>query len=213
MKVRVYLHGHLRDKIQKNFLDLEANTLMDVLKIVEQNYRKVLKAPLDLGRWKLRVKGFDTDESWKAPLTTNEIHIYPELKFGKSQKNSALVQIGIAAALVVVSVATMGTGTFAAASAAMAAGTATTGQAALVLATQAALSTGIALAASGVMTLLFPQPNLSTSSSTDSKYLGIQENTIAAGTRIPFGYGLYRVSGHYLSYNVSATKLVTVGGN
>lgn len=41
----------------------------------------------------------------------------------------------------------------------------------------------------------------------NSKYLGTIGNTVVAGTRIPFGYGLYKVSGHFISYNVSSTTI------
>lgn len=44
----------------------------------------------------------------------------------------------------------------------------------------------------------------------NSKYLGTIGTTTAAGTRIPFGYGLYKLSGHIISYNVSTTKLKVI---
>lgn len=76
-----------------------------------------------------------------------------------------------------------------------------------------ALTTGIALVLSGVMNLLFPTPTLNTSeeASTNSKYLnGSNANTVAAGTRIPFGYGLFKVAGHFISYNISSTTIKVI---
>ena len=208
MKVKLYLHGHLRTRIGKDFVEVEADTLMNALRSLEYIYRDKLKAPLDIGRWKLMIKDFDSVESWNAPLFVDEVHIYPELKFGKSRKDSAWVQIGVAVVLAVATWYVGGSGAYAAAAEAAANGTATVGQSALLFAHSAMMSTSIAMAAQGVMTLLTPQPKLSGSSSTDSKYLGSQGNTIIAGTRIPFGYGKYKIAGHFLSYNVSVTKVV-----
>jgi hypothetical protein len=39
-------------------------------------------------------------------------------------------------------------------------------------------------------------------------YLGAGEQTTAAGTRIPLGYGKYKIAGHYVSYNTSSTLYV-----
>jgi predicted phage tail protein len=65
---------------------------------------------------------------------------------------------------------------------------------------------------SGALQYLFtPTVNTSSDESTNSKYLnGANANTTAAGTRIPFGYGLFRVAGHYISYNVTSSILRTV---
>lgn len=74
---------------------------------------------------------------------------------------------------------------------------AVTGQAWLV-------SLGISLALGGVMQLLSPAPKRDTSSPIEaSRYLGAPKNTTTIGTRIPIGYGLHKVSGHFLSYDVN----------
>ena len=74
---------------------------------------------------------------------------------------------------------------------------AVTGQAWLV-------SLGISLALGGIMQLLSPAPKRDTSNPIEaSRYLGAPKNTTAIGTRIPIGYGLHKVSGHFLSYDVN----------
>lgn len=203
MKVKLYLHGHLRDKIHKEVVEVEADTLLDALHNLEAKYRKELKAPLDIGRWKIQVRGFESKESWSVPLFVNEIHIYPVFKMGKSQKNSAWIQIGIAVALVALTVVTGGYGAIAAAAAA---GEMTLG-AGLAL---AATSMAIGLATQGLMTLLFPQPTPDTAEN-NSKYLGVGQNTTKAGTRIPFGYGKFKIAGQFLSYSVSSSNLKKYG--
>lgn len=202
MKVKLYLHGHLKDKVQKDFVEVEATTLIDALRNFELKYRKVLKAPIDIGRWKIKVKGFEDKESWYVPLFMNEIHIYPEFRMGKSQSSGAWIQIGVAVALVASAVilgpasfAVMGFGGLGVIS----------GSAATWLA-----FTGVAMMASGLLNLLFTQPTPDTVS-TNSKYLGVAQNTTKSGTRIPFGYGLFKISGQILSYNISSSNIKVYG--
>lgn len=190
MLVRIYLHGHLRDKVKKDFVETEATTVMDALQFLAYTYKKELKVPLDLGRWKVKVKDYETKESWYVPLMENEIHVYPVFRTAKSSWAS----IGIGSLLMV-------TGYLLAP---------VTGGASLsvsAIAANAMFSAGVAIALQGVMSLLFPTPKLDTAKPTDSKYLGAQGNTVAVGTRIPFGYGLFKISGHYISYNVSSTTV------
>lgn len=193
MQVKLYLHGHLRNKIQKDYVEVEASTVIDALRYLAETYKKELKAPLDIGRWKIKVKDFENKESWYVPLFVNELHIYPVFKTAKS----GWLQIGIGA-LLIVSAVVLGPWTIAGFTGydVVSSGVAT------FMAT-----TGAALMLSGTMSLLYPVPKTETSveSSSNSKYLGAQGNTTAAGTRIPFGYGLFKVAGHYLSFNVSST--------
>lgn len=190
MKVKLYLHGHLREKIKQSFVEVEGDTLLDVLKNFELQYRSVLKAPLDVGKWRIRVKDFEAVESWRIPLYTDEIHIYPDFRMGKGQKASGWIQTGIGVVLIalgiVVGVAAEWTGVGA-------------------IAASALISTGISLLANGIITLFFTPTNETDNS--NSKYLGAGGNTTKSGTRIPIGYGLFKISGQVLSYNVSSSNL------
>lgn len=201
-KLKIYLHGHLKDKIKKDYVEVEANTVYDGLKALVSKYKKELKAPIDLGRWKIRIRDFDTKESWYVPLFVDNIHIYPMFKTAKSQW--ATIAIGVGLMLLAgpaggLFVNTVTTG----------AATATAATATSVAVTQFMTYAGTALLMQGVMNLLFPVPKMNTSAEakTNSKYLGSPETTTAAGTRIPFGYGKYKIAGHYISYNISSTLL------
>lgn len=187
MKVKLYLHGHLRNKIQKDFVEVEALTVLDALRNLEMNYRKILKAPYDIGRWKIRIKDFETKESWTVPLFVSELHIYPDFKFGK---NTNWVQIGIGATLMVLGgAATLmgapGVGAF-------------------------MFKMGLAIAIGGVISM-FLTPTNETSDGSNSKYLGAGQNTTKSGTRIPIGYGLFKVAGQILSYNISSSNIRIYG--
>lgn len=203
-RLKIYLHGHLKDKIKKEYVEVEANTIYDGLKALVSKYKKELKAPIDLGRWKIRVRDFDTKESWYVPLFVNEIHIYPLFKTAKSQ----WATIAIGAALIIGGAWVTGAYGVTAAGGFGSAVTSTSANWA-VYAGQAMTYAGASLIIQGVMDLLFPVPKTNTSAEakTNSKYLGSPETTVAAGTRIPFGYGKYKLGGHYISYNISSTLL------
>lgn len=190
MKVKLFLHGHLKNKIQKDFVEIEAFNLYEALQQLAVNYQKELKAPLDVGRWKIKAKGYETKESWYVPLMDKEVHIYPS--FNLSKKIG--VQTIVGAVLIVVGAVL----TFIPGANAFGWGM---------------IKVGAALMASGLLTDLFmkaPKVNTATEELTNSAYLGSQGNTTAIGTRIPFGYGLFKVAGHYISYNVTSTKVVEV---
>lgn len=197
MLVKIYLHGHLRDKINKDFVETEALTVMDALQSLANTYKKELKAPLDIGRWRVKIKGYETKESWYVPLIDNELHVYPVFRTAKNAW--ATVAIGALMVAAVVFSGPLGL------SGIMAAGIGTSG----VTVGSVVFSAGVGIMLSGVMNILFPTPKLDTSaeSGNNSKYLGAQGNTVAAGTRIPFGYGLFKISGHFISYNVSSTVI------
>lgn len=204
MLVKLYLHGHLRNKVKKDFVEVEANTLYDALHSLAFRYQKELKAPLDIGRWKVMVKGYETKESWFVPFYSSEIHIFPVFKTAKSK----WVSIGIGVTLMAVAVLASG-----GALGATAAGIANATISGSLTVGAATFSTGLALTLQGVANLLTPTPKndtLTSSTENNSKYLGAQGNTVAAGTRIPLGYGLFKVSGHFISYNISETNVVEV---
>lgn len=194
MRIKVFLHGHLRDKIGKDFLVVEGITPKDILTQIFNRYRDKLKAPLDIGKWRVKVKGYETKESLFAPIYTDELHIYPIFRTAKSK----WVTIGIGVALIVASIYVPALGA-----------TAFTTAAGSVAYADIAFSVGMALTFQGVASLFMSQPkfNTSTEESTNSKYLGNGQNTTKVGTRIPFGYGLYKVAGHYISYNITSTLL------
>jgi predicted phage tail protein len=211
-KVTVYLHGQLRDKTGQNKIVLDASTAVEALKIIAARYKKELKAPLDIGRWKVIVKDYDTKEAMYVPLFTDELHVYPLFKTAKSQWAS----IAIGATLMVAGAYVAGAYGVASAGGTVANGVAQTGATTgnwAMTANQFLTTAGLSLVLTGVMNILFPTATNNTSSeaSTNSKYLnGANSNTTAAGTRIPFGYGLFKISGHYISYNVTSSILRTV---
>lgn len=177
-KIKIFLHGHLKNKIPET-VELEAETAADAIHLLCQKYPQ-LKAPLNIGRYLVKIKDYDTRDSLFIPLFTDELHIYPVF----SLKKDSWVSITIAAVTIAVG--------------------ALTGQEWLVYA-------GISMLTASVASLLTPTPEFSksTNDSVDnSKYLGAPKNTTEVGTRIPICYGLFRVYGHYISFDVSAVDTI-----
>lgn len=202
-KIKVYFHGYLKKLFPKP-IELQAETAYEAIRNISFNYPQ-FKAPLDIGRYRIRIKDYDSLESLKVPLFTDNLHIYPFFKMGKS---SGWVQIAIGVALVAlggVGLAVYGAGL--AASAAAGSGLAAAGLAGL----NGLVYAGVGMLVGGVISLLAPQPKLDNDMVSDpsaSKYLGAPKNTVAVGTRIPIGYGLFRVYGHYISFNINAVDTI-----
>ena len=189
MKVKLFLHGHLKDKIKKDFVEVEAFNLIESLQYLACTYQKELKAPLDIGRWKVKIKGYESQESWYVPLLDEEIHIYPCFSLSKSSAVGKIVGV----VLMVVGALTwyFGGGWVAQLGAAM-------------------FFAGLGQTVNAFLAPKVPKVNTASEELTNSAYLGSQGNTTTIGTRIPFGYGLFKVSGHYISYNITSTKIVEV---
>jgi predicted phage tail protein len=175
------LHGIIKEKIGKDFVATNARSVFEAISAVANIYRKELKAPLDIGRWKVRVRDYETKAKLMGLIRHNVIHLYPVFKTAKS--SWVTVAIGITL---------MAVGAY--------------------FGNPFLVRLGAAVALTGVEQLLFaPSVNTSDAESTNSKYLnGANSNTTAAGTRIPFGYGTFRIAGHYISYNVTSSILKTV---
>ena len=220
MLVNVNLHGHLKEKVREP-IKFEATNIIDVLNQLTIKYPQ-LKAPLHIGRWPVKILNYETKESFYVPLYTKDIDIYPLFETSKSE----WVSIGVGVALVVAGgfAAAAVAAEFAAAAAASAhaasiglsiapsaflsAGTIATGMAA-----NLAIGIGTSLIIGGIMQALSPSPKVSANPSDpeSSKYLGAPGNTTALGTYIPIGYGKFKVSGHYISYNISTKEFAYKG--
>lgn len=195
-KVRIKFHGFL-EKLVPNVEEGTFQTAYDLITFMCQKYPQ-LKAPLNIGRYAIRIEGYDTRESILCPLHSDTIDIYPASNFSKS---AGMGQMIVATVLVVVAViadlVSMGTSggafTFAASSF-----------------SSTLYTYGAILAITGLLTyLLTPKiTNKGDNQTGDNKYLGSPKNTTANGTPIPIGYGKYKVYGHYLSFNINSSSLV-----
>lgn len=181
------------EKLIPEVIEGSFETLHDAIMYVSHNY-PALKAPLEIGRYSIQIPGYATRESIYCKLYTDNIDIYPYTEMSKS---GGMGQIIVGAAAIAV---------------AFAADIFFPGNAV----SPHLAGWGLTLMVFGVLTY-FLTPKLKNKSddgsSADNKYLGSPANTAASGTPIPIGYGLFKVHGHYLSFNISSSSLVMAGSD
>lgn len=173
MQVKIFLHGHLKDKIGTDFVCTEAKTAYEAIKSITNRYRKKLKAPLSIGRWGVKLKDYDTKEKLMGRIRHNVLHLYPMFRTAKNVVQTIVDVVKVYAGLAV--------------------GYHIWGH-------KSYMET--------LSNLMAPDMSTSELEDTNSMYLGAGEQTTAAGTRIPFGYGKFKIAGHYISYNTSSTFYV-----
>lgn len=191
-KVKIKFHGFL-EKLIPEVIEGSFETLHDAIMYVSHNY-PALKAPLEIGRYAIQIPGYATRESIYCKLYTDNIDIYPYTEMSKS---GGMGQMIVGAAMIAV---------------AFVANIFSPGNPASAY----LVNWGLTLMAFGALTYLLT-PKLKNKSddgsSADNKYLGSPANTTASGTPIPIGYGLFKVHGHYLSFNISSSNLVMAGSD
>lgn len=187
MRKRIVLHGYLRD-LWNGPAEFEAESAAEAIRAFCMQTKALNPIP-GQGRHRIRAIGFDTVEELMAPTDVEEIHLIPQFAGGKK---GGFVQILLGAALV--AAAFLGPASI---TAAPLYGELTVG--ALMF------SMGAGLILGGLAAMMAPKPNQDMTEGPDpSKYLGAPKNTVAIGTRIPFGYGRHQVYGHYLFFDIDA---------
>lgn len=128
-----------------------------------------------------------------------ELNLYPT--FAPSGGGNGFTQIIVGALMIALVVAAVFLTGGAAAFATMAAFTEFAGTLGM-----GAIYMGAGMILSGLIQTLMPQPKVDTSSDSQesSRTFGSNSNTTKIGTRIPIGYGKYKLSGQYLSINTQA---------
>ena len=199
-KVKINFHGFL-GKLIPETIQGSFETLHDIIMYLSHIYPQ-LKAPLNIGRYTIRVEGYDRRESLYCPLYTDEINIYP---YNKLSKSSGMGQVIVGAVMVaIVAIAVVMTGGAAALLTAAAWGSALGGFGGAI-----AVSGGLMML-SGLLTCMTTPTikNKGDHTAGDNKYLGTPGNTAASGTAIPIGYGRFKVSGHFISFNISSSSVI-----
>lgn len=199
-KVKINFHGFLKDLIPETITG-SFETVHDALMFLSHNYPK-LKAPLSVGRYCVTIDDYTSKESLYSPIYTDEINIRPYFSLSKSAGTGQIIVGAIMVA--VVAAAVIMTGGAAALLSAAAWGSALGGFGGAIAVN------GAIMMAMGILTLLTTPKikNKGDHNAGESKYLGTPGNTTSSGTPIPIGYGRYKVSGHFLSLNVSSSSVV-----
>jgi predicted phage tail protein len=177
MRRRVHLCGPFK-AYHDGPIEIEATSVWEAVDAVTRQVRGFTPDPIK-GRQRIQVPGFKSFDEMKAPSDVEDIYILPAMTFGK---NSGLVQTIIGVTLMVASFLIPGGWT--------------------APWNQAMFWSGLSMTIGGVMQMLTPQPK--NSPENQSKYIAVNQNTVAIGTPIPLLYGRRRIGGHILSLQVVA---------
>lgn len=199
MRVKLILHGALQEYAPAEF-ECEAATAAEAINAVfQQHPLPVLNA--HQRRWTLSVPGFDSEIALKSPLEVQELHLVPALMGGGGGGNGGFMKIAIGAVLIVAGLVL----TFGSYGSASALGI-------------PLIMSGISFALGGIIELLTPAPKTNTGvhetdnkNPEESRYLGAAKNTTSASTRIPIGYGRFKLHGQILSFDVEADPIAVLG--
>lgn len=192
MKRQIFFHGKLKG-ICPDGLEIEAKSVVEALSLLTKQVQ-ALRPALGKERYEVRVLKCETVDSLVNPSDLKEIHIIPSFDGGK---RGGFFQIALGAILIAASIMLPG------------------GQFALGFMTfnlnAALFAVGATLLLGGVIQLLSPTPKIDNGPLAQdpeaSKYLGPPKNTTRIGTRIPIGYGRFKVYGHILSAQIDAKEV------
>ncbi|MBD9544246.1 tail assembly protein [Ensifer sp. ENS04] len=180
---KVYLHGYLAT-FHDGPITIVGDTIAEIVEGVTRQVAGFQPDPVK-GRHRIKVAGYDTEESLHAQLgpDVEEIHLVPQMSGGKK---GGLLQILLGAVLIGVGLL-IGAGS---------------------LIGSLAMKVGALALLGGVTALLAPKPEADKNNETQNRshYLGTPKNTVAIGTRIPILYGEHRVFGHFLSFDINAIE-------
>lgn len=201
MFIKVLFHGALK-RICPDEYKVDVNTPAEAIRAVTNQFRDKLIRK-DGQRFVCSVKECPRDVDLNSSVRGDEINIYPAFcaSGGGGKNTGSWVTIAIGAVLIAAAILA-GPGGWAIAG--VGAGWISGSTAA----TMCIMGAGMML--SGMTNLLFSSklPTANDSNNPDSsKAFGNSGNTTKIGTRIPIGYGKYKISGHYLSINTIATDL------
>ena len=197
MLIRVIFHGALK-KICPDEYKVDVSTPAEAIRGITNQFRdKLLRK--DGQRFICSIKECTRDVDLNSCVRSDELNIYPAFCASGGGKGGNWINIAIGALLIVAAVYA-GPGGWALATTAANWGTWS--------ASFAMMGAGMML--SGMTQLLFPM-KLDTARSSNnpeaSRAFGNPGNTTKIGTRIPIGYGKYKVSGQYLSINTKAVDI------
>lgn len=199
MKRKLVLHGKLKTLWPQDII-LDGDTVEELISGMCRITGRAFYPLPGQGKHEIRVQGFETVESIRAPLGDDvvELHLAPVMRGGKK---GGLIQIAIGVVLIVAAIMMPAAGVSLAAIGLEGTLTAST-----------VFFAGVSMLAGGVLQMLSPapqmdMPNYQTGGGDNqeaSRYLGAPRNTAKIGTRIPIIYGRHMHGGHVLSMNIDA---------
>lgn len=195
MFVKVIFHGALK-RICPDEYKVDVSTPAEAIRAVTNQFKDKLIRK-DGQRFVCSVKECPRDVDLNSCVRSEELNIYPAfcVSGGGNQRKGGLINMVIGSVLITVGVVMMVSGV----------GTAFA---------PSIIIAGVGMFLGGLANYLFPMKDTSNDSNNpdSSRVFGNNGNTTKIGTRIPVGYGKYKISGQYLSINTLATDRWEVEG-
>lgn len=205
MLKRIIFHGTLKELLPDP-VEVDASTPLEAMRGLVLRFPHLQKFQNFEDRPVVQIVGFESRPSLTTVTDVEEFHVVPAM-IGAGGGGGGFMKIAIGAVLIAAAVVlTSGAalpwagvfgagGMFAAANATVAG--------------SLMISLGSSLIFGGLLSFLSPAPPRDTGLSAKadpaaSTYLGIGQNTVRVGTRIPIGYGTDRVFGHFISFDIQA---------
>ena len=188
MFVKVLFHGALK-RICPDEYKVDVSTPAEAIRAVTNQFKdKLIRKDGQL--FVCSVKECPRDIDLNNSLRGDELNIYPAFcaSGGGNQKKTGIVQMVIGAVMIAAGATMMISGVGSAFGAPLIIG-------------------GIGMMLGGVSNYFFPMKDTSSDSNNpdSSRVFGNNGNTTKIGTRIPIGYGRYKIAGQYLSINTQTT--------
>lgn len=192
MFVKVIFHGILK-RICPDVYEVEANTPAEAIRGITNQFREKLIRK-DGHRFICSVKECPKDVDLNSSIRAEELNIFPAFCASGGGNKGGVTTMVIGAVLVVAGAVMVGAGVY-------------FQQPWLIQAGLYTVSAGKMLMLAGaIQYFLTPKTDLGNSQDNpeSSKTFGNSGNTTKIGTRIPVGYGTYKIAGQYLSINTEA---------
>lgn len=200
MFVKVIFHGALK-RICPDKYKVDVSTPSEAIRAVTNQFKDKLIRK-DRQRFVCSIKECPRDIDLNNTLRTDELNIYPAFCASGGGNKAGLTQMVIGAVIAIVGAVMVGAGVY-------------FQQPWLIQAGLYTIQAGKLLMMAGAIQYFFgpklPDTANSQSNPESSRTFGNSANTTKIGTRIPVGYGLYKVAGQYLSINTSAEDVQTAG--
>lgn len=208
MLKKIFFHGGLKHLLPEP-VEVEAGSALEAIRGLVARFPHLQKFVSFDDRHTVQIVGYESRQSLTEVNSDAELHVIPAMIGAGGGGGFMKIAIGV----VLIAAAVVSFGGLAAALAC----NVTTGGA-LAAAFSAAnatmfggimISLGASLIFGGLLSFLSPAPprdkGLDAAADPEaSKYLGVGQNTVRIGTRIPIGYGQMRVYGHFLSFDIQA---------
>ena len=189
---KIILHGHLKDRYSLP-IEVEASTVAEAIGALKQF------TELGGGPWPVTIRGINSEIALYGDTDMEEIHVFP--RTGGSGGRNGLLQIIIG--IVIVAIAIMMPQLFVAGQGILASVGITQGM---------VIMAGGMMALGGIMQMLMPVPDIGSSKGSEgSLFLSGAGNTTRINTPIGILYGMRRLFGHFLSFNVNAKDIAIEG--